>query len=148
MLAGALTTGACSLLMEGSPVAPDRHRWARLIVAHGVTVFKAGSTFLRGVMAAPNAGEALDAILGGVKDGGSEDEIGADDLGASHRAKNTPPKKFKNNRLRIGTFCAEPVAPSVLEFASKHICKRFANSCENANAFYPSVCLSVCLFSL
>ena len=91
-LAGCLSCGIASVLLEGSPVAPDPLRWAKIIQRHSVTVFKAGSTFLRGVMAKSNAGELLDAI--------------------------------DTSSLRVGTFCAEPVAPAVQEFATRHICPR------------------------
>ena len=43
----ALGAGITSVLLEGSPVAPRATRFAHVIARHGVTVFKAGSTFLR-----------------------------------------------------------------------------------------------------
>ena len=55
MLSACLTAGVTSVLLEGSPVAPSATRFAHVIERHKVTVFKAGSTFLRQVMADPRA---------------------------------------------------------------------------------------------
>jgi acrylyl-CoA reductase (NADPH)/3-hydroxypropionyl-CoA dehydratase/3-hydroxypropionyl-CoA synthetase len=37
------------VLLDGSPVAPHATRFARVIERHRVSIFKAGSTFLRQV---------------------------------------------------------------------------------------------------
>ena len=49
MISACLTAGIASVLLDGSPVAPHATRFARVIERHGVTIFKAGSTFLRQV---------------------------------------------------------------------------------------------------
>ena len=59
MISACLTAGITSILLEGSPVAPSPTRFARVIERHRVTIFKAGSTFLRQVMADPRAIEKL-----------------------------------------------------------------------------------------
>ena len=55
MISACLTAGITSILLEGSPVAPSPLRFANIIERHRVTIFKAGSTFLRQVMADPTA---------------------------------------------------------------------------------------------
>ena len=99
MLSGALLTRTPSVLLEGSPVAPNTLRFAQAINRHRVTVFKAGSTFLRQVMQDEEAMRTLQQ---------SQCQLCAS--------------------LRIATFCAEPVSPSVHEFASKYICSNYLNS--------------------
>ena len=39
MISGALLMGKCSVLLEGSPVAPRPLRWAEVAAANGVTIF-------------------------------------------------------------------------------------------------------------
>ena len=59
MLSACLTSGITTILLEGSPVAPTPLRFAHVIEKHAVTIFKAGSTFLRQVMADPFAVQTL-----------------------------------------------------------------------------------------
>ena len=42
MIMGSLAAGITGVLMEGSPVAPDPLRFAKIIQRHAVTIFKAG----------------------------------------------------------------------------------------------------------
>ena len=42
MIMGSLAAGITGVLMEGSPVAPDSLRFAKIIQRHAVTIFKAG----------------------------------------------------------------------------------------------------------
>lgn len=51
MISAALTTRTTSVLAEGSPVFPDAGRFASIIERHRVTIFKAGVTFLKTIMA-------------------------------------------------------------------------------------------------
>jgi len=53
MISAALTTRTTSVVAEGSPVFPNAGRFASIIERYGVTIFKAGSTFLKGVMSNP-----------------------------------------------------------------------------------------------
>ncbi len=53
MLSAALTTRVTSVLAEGAPVFPSAGRFASIIERYGVTIFKAGVTFLKSVMADP-----------------------------------------------------------------------------------------------
>jgi len=53
LIAAALTTRTTSLISEGSPVFPHAGRFAAMIERHGVTIFKAGVTFLKSVMSDP-----------------------------------------------------------------------------------------------
>ena len=53
LISAALTTRVTSLVTEGSPVFPHAGRFAASIERHGVTIFKAGVTFLKSVMADP-----------------------------------------------------------------------------------------------
>merc|ERR1719346_661782 len=48
-----------AVLMRGNPVRPVRHRFAQVINKHKVTIFKAGSAFLREVM---SVAEAMTAV--------------------------------------------------------------------------------------
>jgi len=48
-----LAAGITSVLMRGNPVKPKRERFAGVIRKHGITIFKAGSAFLREVMSTP-----------------------------------------------------------------------------------------------
>ncbi len=59
MISACLMAGISSVLLEGSPVAPQPTRFARVIERYRVTVFKAGSTFLRQVMSDPRSIEEL-----------------------------------------------------------------------------------------
>eukprot|EP01043_Picozoa_sp_COSAG02_P041065 COSAG02_NODE_3376_length_6847_cov_2.337433_2_plen_1057_part_00 len=59
MISACLMAGISSVLLEGSPVAPHPTRFARVIERYRVTVFKAGSTFLRQVMTDPRGVEEL-----------------------------------------------------------------------------------------
>jgi acrylyl-CoA reductase (NADPH)/3-hydroxypropionyl-CoA dehydratase/3-hydroxypropionyl-CoA synthetase len=51
MIAGALLTRVTSVLGEGAPVFPSAGRFASMIERYGVSIFKAGVTFLKSVMA-------------------------------------------------------------------------------------------------
>ncbi len=53
MLSAALTTRVTSVLAEGAPVFPSAGRFASIIERYGVTIFKAGVTFLKTVMTDP-----------------------------------------------------------------------------------------------
>ena len=72
--------GLTSILVEGSPVYPTPYRFAEIIQRECIHIFKAGSTFLRSIMAAC-AGKDVD------------DKLASMDLSS----------------LRMATFCAEPV---------------------------------------
>ncbi|MBI3790517.1 MAG: AMP-binding protein, partial [Gemmatimonadetes bacterium] len=50
MIAGALLTRVTSVLGEGAPVFPSAGRFASMIERYGVSIFKAGVTFLKSVM--------------------------------------------------------------------------------------------------
>jgi acrylyl-CoA reductase (NADPH) / 3-hydroxypropionyl-CoA dehydratase / 3-hydroxypropionyl-CoA synthetase len=53
LISAALTTRVTSVISEGSPVFPHAGRFASMIERHKVTIFKAGVTFLKSVMADP-----------------------------------------------------------------------------------------------
>lgn len=53
MISAALTTRTTSVVAEGSPVFPNAGRFASIIERYRVTIFKAGSTFLKSVMSHP-----------------------------------------------------------------------------------------------
>lgn len=53
LISAALTTRVTTLITEGSPVFPHAGRFAASIERHGVTIFKAGVTFLKSVMSDP-----------------------------------------------------------------------------------------------
>lgn len=53
MISAALTTGTTSIITEGSPLSPNAGRFASIIERYGVTIFKAGSTFLKAIAANP-----------------------------------------------------------------------------------------------
>lgn len=53
MIAAALATRVTSVLAEGAPVFPSAGRFASIIERYGVTIFKAGVTFLKSVMTDP-----------------------------------------------------------------------------------------------
>ena len=54
LISAALTTRVTSVISEGSPVFPHAGRFASMIERHRVTIFKAGVTFLKSVMADPS----------------------------------------------------------------------------------------------
>lgn len=54
LISAALATRVTSIISEGSPVFPHAGRFASMIERHGVTIFKAGVTFLKSVMADPS----------------------------------------------------------------------------------------------
>mmetsp|Transcript_104786 Transcript_104786/g.337870 ORF Transcript_104786/g.337870 Transcript_104786/m.337870 type:complete len:790 (-) Transcript_104786:233-2602(-) len=54
-IAAVLASGVTSVLMRGNPVKPFRSRFADVINKHNITIFKAGSAFLREVMSTPEA---------------------------------------------------------------------------------------------
>ncbi len=53
LITAALAARVPSVVAEGAPVFPDAGRFASVIERHGVTIFKAGVTFLKTVMANP-----------------------------------------------------------------------------------------------
>ena len=53
MISAPLLTRVTTLLGEGAPVFPHAGRFAAMIERHGVTIFKAGVTFLKAVMSDP-----------------------------------------------------------------------------------------------
>ncbi len=57
MISAALTTRVTSVLAEGAPVFPNAGRFASIIERYGVTIFKAGVTFLKAVMSDPQNAE-------------------------------------------------------------------------------------------
>jgi acrylyl-CoA reductase (NADPH) / 3-hydroxypropionyl-CoA dehydratase / 3-hydroxypropionyl-CoA synthetase len=61
LISAALTTRTTSVLAEGAPLYPTAGRFASIIARYGVTVFKAGVTFLRSVMADPDGRAAVEA---------------------------------------------------------------------------------------
>eukprot|EP00392_Amoebophrya_sp_AT5.2_P011749 g11834.t1 len=116
MISAALAMGIPSVLLEGSPVVPRQTRFAEVIARHKVTLFKAGSTFLRGVMGDHAARSCGD---NGCSKSEAEDSEGS---GAA-----TTSLKTMCASLRVGVFCAEPVNPAVHKFASEHLCANFRN---------------------
>ncbi len=53
LISAPLLTRVTTLVAEGSPVFPHAGRFAAMIERHGVTIFKAGVTFLKSIMADP-----------------------------------------------------------------------------------------------
>ncbi|MFN2289186.1 MAG: AMP-binding protein [Chromatocurvus sp.] len=53
LIAAPLALGMTTVIAEGSPLFPHAGRFASIIERHGVTLFKAGSTFLKAVMTDP-----------------------------------------------------------------------------------------------
>jgi acrylyl-CoA reductase (NADPH)/3-hydroxypropionyl-CoA dehydratase/3-hydroxypropionyl-CoA synthetase len=53
LISASLTNRVTTLITEGSPVFPHAGRFAASIETHGVTIFKAGVTFLKSVMSDP-----------------------------------------------------------------------------------------------
>jgi acrylyl-CoA reductase (NADPH) / 3-hydroxypropionyl-CoA dehydratase / 3-hydroxypropionyl-CoA synthetase len=96
MISAALTTRCPSVLAEGAPVFPSAGRFASIIERYGVTIFKAGVTFLKTVMQDPQ--NALDV------------------------------RQYDLSSLRVATFCAEPVSPSVQQFGMDLMCRWYINS--------------------
>ena len=96
LIAAALLTRVTTVITEGSPVFPHSGRFAAIIERYGVTIFKAGVTFLKAVMQNP---ENLKDI-----------------------------QEYDLSSLKVATFCAEPVSPSVQAFAMEHVCERYINS--------------------
>ncbi len=96
MIAAALATRVATVITEGSPVFPHAARFAASIERHGVTIFKAGATFLKAIMQDPLNAAAIDAH----------------DL----------------SRLRVATFCAEPVSPDVQAYGMAHLTPDYINS--------------------
>ena len=54
LICAPLVTRVTSIVSEGSPVFPHAGRFASMIERHGVTIFKAGVTFLKSVMSDPS----------------------------------------------------------------------------------------------
>ncbi len=53
LIGAPLAVGITSIVAEGSPLFPHAGRFSSIIERHGVTMFKAGSTFLKAVMTDP-----------------------------------------------------------------------------------------------
>lgn len=53
MICAALTTRTTSVLTEGSPIFPNAGRFSSIIERYKVNIFKAGSTFLKTILSAP-----------------------------------------------------------------------------------------------
>jgi len=53
LISAALTTRVTSVVAEGAPVFPNAGRFASIIERYRVNIFKAGSTFLKGIMSDP-----------------------------------------------------------------------------------------------
>ena len=99
MLMGPLLAACRSVLMLGSPVFPSPLRAFETIEAEGITVFKSGSAVVRQLMTDPANAARLDAI-----------------------------KEKTASRLRVATFCAEPVSAEVHAYAQAHVTNAFINS--------------------
>jgi acrylyl-CoA reductase (NADPH)/3-hydroxypropionyl-CoA dehydratase/3-hydroxypropionyl-CoA synthetase len=68
LIAAPLARGMTTVICEGSPLFPHAGRFASVIERHGVTIFKAGSTFLKAVMTDPASVEDMAAYdMSGVK---------------------------------------------------------------------------------
>ena len=98
MLMGPLLAACRSVLMLGSPVFPSPLRAFETIEAEGITVFKSGSAVVRQLMTDPPTRRAW-----------------------------TPSRKNRV-RLRVATFCAEPVSAEVHAYAQAHVTNAFINS--------------------
>jgi len=96
MISAALTTRVTSVLAEGAPVFPSAGRFASIIERYGVTIFKAGVTFLKAVMSDPQNAEDV--------------------------------RRYDLSSLRVATFCAEPLSPSVQEFGMSLMTPWYSNS--------------------
>jgi acrylyl-CoA reductase (NADPH)/3-hydroxypropionyl-CoA dehydratase/3-hydroxypropionyl-CoA synthetase len=68
MISAPLLTRVTTVLGEGAPVFPHSGRFAAMIERHGVTIFKAGVTFLKAVMSDPqNLQDIQKYDLGGLR---------------------------------------------------------------------------------
>ncbi|MDB4980573.1 MAG: acs [Myxococcales bacterium] len=61
LISAALTTGTTSIVTEGSPLFPSSGRFSSIIERYGVTLFKAGSTFLKAIASDPQNVEDVKA---------------------------------------------------------------------------------------
>ena len=61
LIAAPLSLGITSVVAEGSPLFPHAGRFSSTIERHGVTLFKAGSTFLKAVMTDPASTDDMSA---------------------------------------------------------------------------------------
>jgi acrylyl-CoA reductase (NADPH)/3-hydroxypropionyl-CoA dehydratase/3-hydroxypropionyl-CoA synthetase len=96
LISAALTTGTTSIVTEGSPLFPSSGRFASIIERYKVTLFKAGSTFLKAVASDPQNVEDV--------------------------------KLYDRSSLRVATFCAEPVSPTIQQFGMDLLTPRYINS--------------------
>ena len=96
LISAALTTATTSVVTEGSPLFPSCGRFASIIERYGVTLFKAGSTFLKAVASDPQNVEDV--------------------------------KLYDRRSLRVATFCAEPVSPSIQQLGMDLLTPRYINS--------------------
>ncbi|KAB7648919.1 AMP-binding protein [Polymorphobacter fuscus] len=68
MISAPLLTRVTTVLGEGAPVFPHSGRFAAMIERHGVTIFKAGVTFLKAVMSDPqNLKDIQNYDMGGLR---------------------------------------------------------------------------------
>ncbi len=96
MITASLASRCIGVLAEGSPVFPSAGRFASMIERYNVDIFKAGVTFLKGVMTDPqNKADVL---------------------------------QYDMSSLRVCTFCAEPVSPSVQQFGMEIMSPQYINS--------------------
>ena len=96
LIAAPLAFGMSTMIAEGSPLFPHAGRFASIIERNNVTIFKAGSTFLKAVMTDPASTQEM--------------------------------SRYDMSSLKVGTFCAEPVSPTVQQFAMDNICSHYINS--------------------
>jgi acrylyl-CoA reductase (NADPH)/3-hydroxypropionyl-CoA dehydratase/3-hydroxypropionyl-CoA synthetase len=96
LIAAPLAFGMSTVVAEGSPLFPHAGRFASIIERNQVTLFKAGSTFLKAVMTDPASTQEM--------------------------------SRYDMSTLKVGTFCAEPVSPTVQKFAMENICSHYINS--------------------
>ena len=70
LIAAPLSMGMTTVVCEGSPLFPHAGRFASTIERHGVTLFKAGSTFLKAVMTDPASTRDMSAYdMGSLRTG-------------------------------------------------------------------------------
>lgn len=96
LIAASLAMRIPGVVTEGAPVFPHAGRFASIIERYRVTIFKAGVTFLKSVMANPQ--NVADV------------------------------QRYRLTSLRVATFCAEPVSPTVQAFGMELMTPRYINS--------------------
>jgi len=96
LISAALTNRITSIITEGAPVFPNSGRFASIIERYGVTIFKAGVTFLKGIMSNPQNRKDVE--------------------------------RLDMSSLKVATFCAEPISPTVQRFAMDLVTPQYTNS--------------------